>query len=102
MKQIEIDFTSRTIQSLGGEETLTDKDMLELGAGVRRIYEMMKDGQWYSRDEIDKAAGRHGYPAKEGTRRLRELRRWFTIEKVKANNRHWHYRLVVEKGALAA
>lgn len=102
MKQMEIDFTRRTISSLGGGETLTDKDLVELGAGVRRVYEMMKDGQWYSRDQIDQAAGRYGYPAKEGTRRLRELRRWFTIEKVKANNRHWHYRLILAKEAIAA
>ena len=62
------------IPAHGGEGILNDSDVAELKAGIRRVYELMKDCDWHTRQGICKAAGQNGLPAAEGTRRLRDLR----------------------------
>lgn len=84
----------REAKHLGGELTLTDRDMADLNEGVHRVFALMKDGNWHSPDEIRIAAGTSGKPASEGLRRLRELRRFFEIEKKRVGEaRLWLYRL---------
>ena len=52
-------------------------------------YDLMKDGEWHTRQEICSAAR-----AVEGLRRMRELRRWFEVEKYRPDNsRVFIYRL---------
>jgi len=82
--------------ALGGNGLLTDEDVQALGAGVRRVYSLMKDGQWHGPEEICRTAGEDGHRASEGLRRMRELRRWFTVERrrVEEGSRLWFYRLV--------
>jgi hypothetical protein len=81
-------------QALGGESTLTDKDIAELGAGTLQVYRLMCDGQWHSPEAICRVAGHPGHPATEGLRRMRVLRRWYIVEKRRvAEGRLWHYRL---------
>lgn len=86
----------RKKEHLGGELTLTDVDMQELGESVKRVFELMKDGLWHSPDEIRLSAGTNGHPASEGLRRMRELRRFFDVERrrVDGDKRLWIYRLV--------
>ena len=55
----------------GGDGILTPKDVQELHAGEKRVWELMEDGQWHTSIEICQAAGEHGIPATEGLRRLR-------------------------------
>lgn len=88
--QIELPF--RTKASLGGRGILTDKDMEDLSAACVRVYHLMKDGRWYNPWEIDTAAGHDNRPAREGLRRMRELRKLFEIESRRAG-RTWQYRL---------
>lgn len=84
------------LRRLGGEFTLTAEDLAKLKAGVRRVFDLMKDGQWHTRTEIMLAAGEHGVPASEGLRRMRELRRWFRVETQRVpESRDWVYRLVL-------
>lgn len=80
----------------GGIGVLTEQDHKDLDAGTKRVYELMEDGGWYERDEIELAAGQNGRPAREGMRRMRELRqRGFNIEKIRLKgSREWKYRLV--------
>jgi hypothetical protein len=84
---IPTDFMN-TIKALGGEGILSDGDLVDLGEGVRRAYELMKDGQWHSPEEIERVTGQ-----REGLRRARELRRWFDLEKKTVGKRRWLYRL---------
>lgn len=95
MTDEQLDFDFRRREALGGEDLLTDDDLIELGRGVRRVYDLMVDGRWYSADEICMAAGQDGVPAREGLRRMRELRRWYTIERDRptTGERFWVYRL---------
>lgn len=83
--------------ALGGDGLLSDDDVRQLGAGVLRVYNLMKDGQWHGPEEICKIAGENGHSAREGLRRMRELRRWFSVERRRAEDgsRLWFYRLAV-------
>ena len=67
-------------ESIGAREYLSDGDLKELSAGVRRVYALMVDGEWHDRGEIELAAGSGGIPAAEGLRRMRELRKLPGIE----------------------
>lgn len=83
------------IRSVGGEGILTNADMEALSGSVLRVYELMRDKQWHNRDEINAAAGKNGIPALEGLRRMRTLRRWYTIESRRVGDaRLWEYRLL--------
>ena len=88
----------QTAKSLGGEDILTSKDLSDLKAGTARVANLMKDGGWYTPDQIREAAGKNGAPATEGLRRLRELR---CIEGVaihkrrRSDTRCWEYRISI-------
>lgn len=83
------------IRSVGGEGILTTADMESLSGAVLRVYELMRDKEWHSREEINAAAGNAGKPALEGLRRMRTLRRWYTIERRRMGDaRLWEYRLL--------
>ena len=95
----EIVPVKKTAQSLGGEWTLTDKDLSDLKAGTLRVADLMKDGGWYSPDQIRRAAGKNGAPATEGLRRLRELRSIDGVEiekRRRQNTRCWEYRVTID------
>ena len=82
--------------ALGGNGLLTDADVQALGAGVLRVYKLMQDGLWHGPEEICRIAGENGHSAREGLRRMRELRKWFAVERKRAEDgsRLWFYRLV--------
>lgn len=86
----------RTPKSVGGVGILTAKDMKDLSGGVTRVLHLMLDGKFHTADEIRIAAGKGGVPASEGLRRLRELRTWYDVERVRdaQNKRSYQYRLV--------
>lgn len=75
-----------------GPHRLTSEDMKDFSAASRAVYELMRDGEWHSRDEIIAASG-----VLSGMKRMRELRRTYEIEKrmVADKKRVYEYRLVV-------
>lgn len=84
------DFQADNPAQIGGEKTLSRRDVAELNAGTARVFALMSDGQWHTREEICAACQQV-----EGLRRLRELRRGYTIEKQRTTAaRAWRYRLV--------
>ena len=87
-----------TSAALGAPDApLTAIDVSQLNQGARRVYDLLFDGRWHDRDEIERAAGERGVAAAEGMRRMRELRqRGFKIEKHRTSDRRvWLYRMVV-------
>ena len=79
---------------LGGSGILLADDLPELDAGVARVFELMRDGQWHSRDAICMAAGENGVPATAGDRRMRTLREWFIVDRERIEGtRQFQYRL---------
>lgn len=73
---------------------LTQQDMLEFSEGKRRVHALMLDGSWHTASQIREAAGTNGLPASEGLRRMRELRKWYTVEKMRVGtSREFLYRL---------
>jgi hypothetical protein len=90
-------FGGSTAEELGGVDILTEKDMRELGAGVLRVYDLMKDGHWHSRKEVCIAAGKDGVEYPGGPRRMRQLRdiAGFKVERRRTGvGRNFEYRLV--------
>lgn len=53
---------------------LTREDFHSFRAAQYRVLVLLSDGEWHSRREVQQVAGTNGYPASEGTKRLRELR----------------------------
>ena len=92
--QTELSF-SQELKRLGAIGILTTTDLMELGAGTQRVFDLMQDGGWYTSDQIEIAAGENGIPAREGLRRMRELRRaGVEIEKERMpGTRQWKYRI---------
>jgi hypothetical protein len=86
-EQTQLDFRN-TLRALGGAGVLLETDLDELGQGVRAAYELLRDGRWHTRTEIERATGQL-----EGLRRMRELRRWFVIERRRRDGRLFEYRL---------
>jgi len=86
-----------SLASIGALGILRTEDLKALGAGSRRVAELMCDGGWYTAEEIRSAAGENGTPATEGLRRMRELRNLKGVilhrERI-AGSRHFRYRLV--------
>ena len=80
------------IASIGGERVVREMDVEHLKAGVRRVYEVMQDGEWHSIEELRERTGQA-----QADRRMRELRaEGFTIEKKRVGeSRSWAYRLQV-------
>jgi len=84
-------------QSHGGEGILSSTDVEELTNGKGRVLQLMSDGLWHTADEICLAAGENGKPAREGLRRMRDLRNepGLDIERERVEGtRDWRYRLV--------
>jgi N6-adenosine-specific RNA methylase IME4 len=82
---------SNSHEALGGDDApLNSQDLEDFKKGVRDVYALMRDGKWHTADEIRRLLGQS-----EGLRRMRELRRWFEIEKVRQSedSRLWSYRL---------
>jgi hypothetical protein len=94
-------MSTQQILKLGGCGILNHKDVAEFKAAVRRVYALMCDGRWYAADEIENAAGEHGRPAREGLRRMRELREaGFEIDRERqGDGRTWKYRLRIKISA---
>ena len=71
---------------------LTAEDIKDFGVASLAVYELMRDGEWHTRDEIIAASG-----VLSGMKRMRELRRTYEIEKRKVvdKKRVYEYRLVV-------
>jgi len=63
----------KKIASLGGQGILRVSDLEDLRDSVRRVFELMSDGQWHRAKAIKIAAG-GGTEQSEGLRRMRELR----------------------------
>lgn len=83
------------MKTLGAVGVLTEKDLRDLGAACIRVYLLMKNGGWHSADAIRLAAGKNGRPASEGLRRMRELRKFFGVERRRVGeSRLFEYRLV--------
>ena len=79
--QLPLDFSARRtesparrIEKLGGVGVLSVADAKQLSAAAERVRALMSDGLWHTREEIELAAGENGIPAREGLRRMRELR----------------------------
>lgn len=82
------------ILALGGVGILTERDISDFSASVQRVYALMRAGGWFSAEEIELAAGENGKPAREGLRRMRELRAaGYEIDREKGVGRNWKYRL---------
>ena len=80
------------IASIGGERVVREMDVEHLKAGVRRVYEVMQDGEWHSIEELRERTGQA-----QADRRMRELRaEGFVIEKHRVGgSRLWLYQLQV-------
>jgi len=83
----------------GAQGILEESEVAQLAEGAARVWSLMKDGAWYDADQIELAAG-NGAPAREGLRRMRDLRPTLervglVIEKqrVKAAQRLFQYRI---------
>lgn len=86
---------TREIRRLGGAGILTERDLAELNSANLRVLHLMSDGEWHDARDIRLAAGSHGVEASEGLRRMRELRRFFEVERLRAGEgRVFQYRLV--------
>lgn len=95
-------FEPKKAKELGGRGLLTEQDLRELAEGVKRVYELMKDGEWHTPDAICMAAGNGGKRAGDGLRRMRQLREKYQVEKRRlAGDRIWVYRLVLPKPEVA-
>lgn len=79
------------IKAHGGTGILTNFDVEQLQKAERKIFELMQNGKWHKASEIREAAC-----GSEGLRRMRALRRWFTIERKRdGESRNFLYRLVI-------
>lgn len=77
--------------SIGGAG-LTKDDFNQLSAAAQRVFELLKDGQWHTADEVLQVANQ-----REGLRRMREIRqRGVTVEtrRLDENKRAFEYRIV--------
>lgn len=92
-------LTLQKIRALGGEGILNEKDLGELAAATQGVLALMADGDWHRPSEICYAAGGFKREAREGLRRLRELRRFFIVDKERSpgSGREWSYRLAFKK-----
>lgn len=92
MQQMTLDEYRRSIQAV---PEISNRDLTDLRAGVRRVYLLMRTGRWCSRQEICDAA-----QGSEGLRRMRELRselraRGFDIDRRKRpNSREFEYKII--------
>ena len=95
-------MSTQELLRLGGVGILNEKDLSELSASTRRVHTLMRDGRWHTADEIEHAAGENGVPAREGLRRMRELRAagWEIERERCGERREFKYRLKVKMKGL--
>ena len=74
-----------------GFASMTPHDFSGLQAACRRVYDLMRDGEWHTATEVIDAAKQ-----REGLRRMRDLRQiGYVLEQHRPEgSREWHYRLV--------
>ena len=85
MYQLSLDHALSRI----GAQELTQEDIDSLNASVRRVYDLLSDGNWHDAESIRVAAR-----GSEGLRRMRELREYCEIQKRRiSGTRTWEYRL---------
>ena len=53
---------------------LYESDLEDFNNSVIRVWSLLRDGEWHYAKDIESAAGSTGRPAREGLRRMRELR----------------------------
>ena len=83
----------RKIESLGGEGILKPSDLPDLGEGCMRVLGLMNDGEWHDANAIIAASKQ-----REGLRRMREWRKYFTIERRRLKGkRDFEYKLTMMK-----
>lgn len=85
-------MSMREIAALGGIGILSESDLQSLSDAKSRVFELMRDGRWHTRPEIEAAAD-----AAEGMRRMRELRKLpgVEIQRMRSKDRReFVYRLV--------
>ena len=72
--------------------SMTPHDFSGLQAACRRVYDLMRDGEWHTAQAIIDASGQ-----REGIRRMRDLRQiGYTIETDRpGQGREFRYRLVM-------
>lgn len=71
--------------------SMTARDFAGLQAACRRVYDLMRDGEWHTATEVIDAAKQ-----REGLKRMRDLRQiGYTIETDRpGDGREFRYRLV--------
>ena len=81
----------------GAYGVLMSQDVEDLKAGTRRVFDLMRDGEWHSPEAIEMAAGENGVPARGGARRMRDLRAipGVTVERRSIGGRKFRYRMTV-------
>lgn len=80
----------KSIKSLGGVGILTNEDLGSLKGLTQKVYELMKDGQWHSSEEIRQICPQ----GSDYMRRLRTLRDHFTLERKRSEvGRLFFYRI---------
>ena len=74
-----------------GFASMTPHDFSGLQAACRRVYDLMRDGEWHTAQAIIDASGQ-----REGLRRMRDLRQiGYAVEQMRPEgSREWSYRLV--------
>lgn len=82
-------MTGKQLSLLGGHGILTLKDIEELTGAVKRVFDVLRDGQWHTVEELQAVGGR------EATRRARQLRQHGLNVEVKrfGESRDFRYRL---------
>ena len=74
-----------------GFASMTPHDFSGLQSACRRVYDLMRDGEWHTATEVIDAAKQ-----REGLKRMRDLRQiGYVLEQHRPEgSREWHYRLV--------
>ena len=85
-------MNDRYIESIGGKGIVRQKDIPDLKKGVQQIFDIMKDGRWYTIPQLRQLIHQEG-----ADRRMRELRKaGIVVDKRRVNDsRLFEYRMDV-------
>lgn len=92
MNQLNL-FTSDISVSFKGSDYNPKLDEKRLQSGLKRVYELMKDGKWRTTSEIHEILG--NVTAESAGRYLRYLRQDYVVDKRRVAGGLWEYRLIV-------
>jgi len=83
-------YESKYVASIGGEGIIRKQDIPILYKGVQQVFDIMKDGNWYTIPQLRERTGQEG-----ADRRMRELRQnGYTVDRRRVgDSRLWEYRL---------